>query len=118
MKIPKASDADKEYFRSLFAGDPEITIKPMFGNLGAFVNGNMFAGLFGTTVGIRLGDEHLTALRRVQGVGSFGPAERPMTGYAGLPPSWRDENDLTTMWILRAQEYVSALPPKKPRTKR
>ena len=27
--------------------DPEIEVKPMFGNLGAFVHGNMFAGLFG-----------------------------------------------------------------------
>jgi TfoX/Sxy family transcriptional regulator of competence genes len=26
----------------------------MFGNLGAFVNGNMFAGLFGSTIGVKL----------------------------------------------------------------
>ena len=36
--------------------DPEIEIKPMFGNLGAFVHGNMFAGLFGADVGVRLDD--------------------------------------------------------------
>ena len=56
MQIPKPTDADKEFFRSVLPDDPEIEIKPMFGNLGAFVHGNMFAGLFGTDVGVRLDD--------------------------------------------------------------
>ena len=47
VQIPKASDQDKERFRSLVPDDPGVVVKPMFGNLGAFVNGNMFAGLFG-----------------------------------------------------------------------
>ena len=33
---------------------PNVIIKPMFGNLGAFVNGNMFIGLFGPTIGVML----------------------------------------------------------------
>ena len=56
MQIPKPTDADKEFFRSVLPDDPEIEIKPMFGNLGAFVHGNMFAGLFGPDVGVRLDD--------------------------------------------------------------
>ena len=28
----------------------------MFGNLGAFVNGNMFMGLFGSQVGVKLAE--------------------------------------------------------------
>ncbi len=51
MQIPKPTDADKEFFRSVLPDDPEIEIKPMFGNLGAFVHGNMFAGLLGPDVG-------------------------------------------------------------------
>ena len=43
MEMPKASDAEKEHFRSVLPHHPEVVIKPMFGNLGAFVNGNMFA---------------------------------------------------------------------------
>ncbi len=46
MELPKASDADKDHFRSVLPGYPEVVIKPMCGNLGAFVNGNMFAGRF------------------------------------------------------------------------
>ena len=47
MEMPKASDADKEHFRSVLPDHPDLVVKPMFGNLGAFVHGNMFAGLFG-----------------------------------------------------------------------
>ncbi len=51
MQIPKPTDTDKEFFRSVLPDDPEIEIKPMFGIFGAFVHGNMFAGLFGPTWG-------------------------------------------------------------------
>jgi hypothetical protein len=33
---------------------PDVNIKPMFGNLGEFVNGNMFMGLFGSDIGVEL----------------------------------------------------------------
>src|SRR5215510_1744608 len=46
MKIPKPSDDDRARFRSLVPEDPRVEVKPMFGNLGAFMNGNMFMGLF------------------------------------------------------------------------
>ena len=42
MEIPKPTEADKERFRAVVPSDPRIEVKPMFGNLGAFVNGNMF----------------------------------------------------------------------------
>ena len=47
MKMPKPTDDDRNYFRSLMPDDPEVEIKPMFGNLGAFANGQMFASLLG-----------------------------------------------------------------------
>src|SRR5207249_11880558 len=53
MEIPKPTDADREWFRSVVPDDPRVEVKPMFGNLGAFVNGNMFMGLFGSAVGVR-----------------------------------------------------------------
>ena len=39
----------------------------MFGNLGAFVNGNMFMGLFGADVGLKLPDADREALLREDG---------------------------------------------------
>ena len=57
MKMPKHSDEDKARFRALVPQAPGVEVKPMFGSVGAFVNGNMFAGLFGTDIGVKLDDE-------------------------------------------------------------
>lgn len=59
MQMPKATDDDKQRFRDAVAALTEsgvAEVKPMFGQLGAFVNGNMFAGLFGSDIGVKLSD--------------------------------------------------------------
>jgi len=89
----------------------------MFGNLGAFVHGNMFAGLFGAAVGVRLADADRDELAAVDGAGPFGPAERPMGGYLCLPASWRDDPDQSADWVGRALTHVAAMPPKKAKPK-
>ncbi len=113
MEIPKPTEADKEYFRSVLPDSPEVEVKPMFGNLGAFVHGNMFAGLFGPAVGVRLADADRGELAAVDGTGPFGPAERPMGGYLSLPPAWRADPALAAGWVDRALAHVSTMPPKK-----
>ena len=59
---------------------PGVEVKPMFGQLGAFVNGNMFMGLFGGDVGLKLGETEQAELLAKPGAGPFGPAGRPMGG--------------------------------------
>lgn len=113
VKMPKASDADKDRFRDLIdavAHTPGVEVRPMFGQLGAFVNGNMFAGLFGNSVGVKL-DEESTAELRGLGGGPFGPEERPMGGYTTIP-----DDVVAVTWVERAAAYVVTLPPK-PRKK-
>ena len=85
MKMPKPTEADKDAFRALVPDDPRVEVKPMFGNLGAFVNGNMFMGLFGSSVGVKLDDADRAEASAVPGAGPFGPEERPMGGYVALP---------------------------------
>ena len=119
MEMPKASDADKERFRSLVPDHPDVAVRPMFGNLGAFVNGNMFAGLFGPTIGIKLSPADREELDSAERTVPFGPAERPMSGYTGLPEMWNEEGDgddaRAKAWIHKAFEYISTLPPKEPK---
>jgi TfoX/Sxy family transcriptional regulator of competence genes len=112
MQVPKPGEQDKLFFRSLIPDGPDVEIKPMFGNLGAFVHGNMFAGLFGPAVGVRLDDAATAELAAVDGAGPFGPAQRPMGGYTSLPGAWRDSPDLAARWVERALSHVSSLPPK------
>jgi TfoX/Sxy family transcriptional regulator of competence genes len=114
MEIPKPTAADKERFVALVPRDPRVEVKPMFGNLGAFVNGNMFAGLFGADIGVKLRATDAAELLTFEGAGPFGPAERPMGGYVTLPRSiiGSPESD---RWIRLSLGYVADLPAKAPK---
>jgi len=111
MKMPKPSDTDLERFRSLAPDAPDVEVKPMFGQLAAFVNGNMFAGLFGSAVGVKLPEDAAAELSALPGSGPFGPEERPMGGYLSLPPDMAD--DEASDWLERAREHVATFPPKQ-----
>lgn len=119
MEMPKPSDADKEHFRKVVPDHPDVVVKPMFGNLGAFVNGNMFAGLFGPTIGVKLSDADKQELEGSERTVPFGPPERPMGGYTGLPEVWNAEGDgdvaRAQAWAEKAYEHVAGLPPKEPK---
>lgn len=119
MQMPKPSEEDKQFFRSLIPDTPGVEVKPMFGNLGAFVNGNMFAGLLGPSVGVRLLTEQAKdELASADGAGPFGPGEKPMREYLALPDQWRDTPDLATPWIERALAEIAGLPPKQPKARK
>src|SRR6478735_6886880 len=121
MEMPKPTEADKEHFRAVVPHHPGVVIKPMFGNLGAFVNGNMFAGLFGPTIGIKLSDEDREVLESSERTVPFGPPERPMGGYTGLPEVWNEEGDgdetRARAWAEKALAYVGSLPAKEPKAR-
>lgn len=114
MEIAKPTDADKAYFESLVPENADVTVKPMFGNLAAFVNGNMFMGLFGADVGLRLSEDDRSGLEAAGG-GTFGPAGRPMREYASLPTDWREEPETSEAWIQKALAHTASMPPKKPK---
>ncbi|MGO9083296.1 MAG: aminotransferase class I/II-fold pyridoxal phosphate-dependent enzyme, partial [Streptosporangiaceae bacterium] len=118
MQVPKATEADRDFFRSLLPADPEVEVKPMFGNLGAFVHGNMFAGLLGTDVGVRLPDAARDELAAVEGSGPFGPDGRPMGGYLSLPAAWRSDPEAAAPWVAAALEHARSLPLKVKKQKR
>ena len=110
MKVPKPTDTDRERFTSLVPDLADVEIKPMFGNLGAFVNRNMFMGLFGSDIGVKLTDANRQMLLAEPGTGPFGPDERPMSGYVTLPARWSAER--SAPWIQSAYTTAAALPPK------
>ncbi|MEA2371260.1 MAG: hypothetical protein QOH12_1654 [Solirubrobacteraceae bacterium] len=115
MEIPKPTDHDKDRFRSIVPDAPGVEVKPMFGNLGAFVNGNMFMGLFGPAIGLKLDEPDRETLLALDGTGPFGPAERPMGGYVSLPEAW--DGSEVEPWAARSLAHVSSLPAKIARPK-
>ena len=115
MQVPKPTEADKARFRSLVPDAPGVEVKPMFGNLGGFVNGNMFMGLFGPEVGVKLAPAELEELRAHRRAPDRS-ARRSDRWRAG-PRSRRDQLGTAdgAAWIGRALSHVRTLPPKKPK---
>ncbi len=119
MQIPKPTEAQKERFIDLVPDGPGIEVKPMFGNVAGFVNGNMFMGLFGGDVGVRLDETARRELLAEDGAGPFGPEGRPMKEYVTLPAAWIESgSENVDDWINRALTHVSAMPPKAEKAKR
>jgi TfoX/Sxy family transcriptional regulator of competence genes len=110
--MPKPSEQAKAVFTKLVPGGPTVTLRPMFGNLAAFVNGNMFAGLFGEDLFVRLPEEESAKVRK-QGGREFAPmAGRPMKGYVTVPSTWRTKPEPAKAWIVTALELTGRIPPK------
>jgi TfoX/Sxy family transcriptional regulator of competence genes len=89
-----------------------VTLKPMFGQLSGFVNGNMFVGIFGEDLFVRLPEEEIAAVKK-QGGRDFEPmAGHKMSGYVIVPGSWRAKPP--TSLIKRALEVTRKMPAKTP----
>lgn len=111
--MPKKDSETETFFRSLLPSSKEVTVKPMFGHVAAFVHGNMFAGTFGSQVFVRLSDEEGTVLLHEKGTTRFAPMEgRPMKGYVVIPVSWTNDKPKAREWVLKSFSWVSAMPPK------
>ena len=113
MKMPKPSEDVKAAFARVVPNGPAITIKPMFGQMSAFVNGNMFCGIFGEELMVRLPEEEIAKVKK-QGGRDFEPmAGHKMGGYVVYEGDWmaKPPNAL----IKRALEETRKMPAKKPK---
>jgi TfoX/Sxy family transcriptional regulator of competence genes len=110
--IPRPSAAALAVFRSLIPDVAGVTTRPMFGNQAAFLNGNMFAGLFGDALFVRIDEEGREMLLAVGG-SDFAPMPgRPMRGYTCLAPGWQAAPEVAGDWVRRALAHTATLPAK------
>jgi len=110
--MPKADPKTATLFRALLPNDPRVTVRPMFGHTAAFVNGQMFAGTFGSHVFARLNETSRAELLALPGTRVFAPMkDRPMKEYVQLPSTMLSE-PAAKHWIARALEWTSTLPAK------
>ncbi|MGA2663891.1 MAG: TfoX/Sxy family protein [Nitrososphaerales archaeon] len=114
--FPRPDAGDRAFFRSVLPGDAGVRVRPMFGNDAAFVNGNMFAGLFGRQLFVRLSDPDQAELLKEEGASRFAPMEgRPMRGYVVVPQAWRADPQRVRAWVARSLAWTAGLPPKAPK---
>jgi TfoX/Sxy family transcriptional regulator of competence genes len=112
--MPKPTEETKEFFASVVPDHPAVKMRPMFGQLSAFVNGNMFMGIFGDDVFVRLPDRDREKVLRAGGRAFEPMAGRPMREYVVLPGAWRDTPAKVREWAARSLDHAEELPPKKP----
>ncbi len=114
MKIPRSNREQETLLRSLLPAKEEITVRPMFGNLAAFVNGNMSVGLYGDDFLVRLSEADRKELLKNEGTAIFEPMKgRPMKEYVTLPRTWLSDAAKVKPWVDRSLKWSSQLPPKK-----
>lgn len=115
MKLPRPSEDAKAAFAKLVPDGPAVTLKPMFGQLSAFVNGNMFCGLFGEELVVRLPEPEIAKVKQ-QGGRDFEPmAGHKMGGYVMVPGDWRAKPASASALVKRALAVTGAMPAKAPR---
>ncbi len=94
--------------------------RQMFGYPAYFISGNMFAGLFGDKLLLRLSEtDFAEAVKINKGIKAFEPMPgRAMKGYAATPKSvYSDEAEFKKL-LDKSIKYVSSLPPKKAKAKK
>lgn len=117
MKFSKSPEWLVKLFDGLLeATDASGDRKQMFGCPCAFTRGQMYAGLFGEQLFVRLRAEDRERLITDEGATSFDPmGGRPMREYVVLPEAWVDDEERLAQWVGKARAYASTLPPKKKR---
>jgi TfoX/Sxy family transcriptional regulator of competence genes len=115
MKMPKPSEASKAALARVIPDEPAVTIKPMFGQMSGFVNGNMFVGIFGDELILRLPEDDIAKVKKSGGRDFEPMAGHKMGGYVVYSGAWqqRPPGDL----IKRALEHARKMPAKKPKKK-
>jgi len=112
QRSPKSTDEAKALFRELVPADDRASVRPMFGSVAAFVNGNMFMGLVKDELFVRLDEPERNELGTAGGRPLEVMPGRPMREYVTVP-DWREQADQVRAWGRRALDYTLTLPSKK-----
>jgi TfoX/Sxy family transcriptional regulator of competence genes len=115
MKMPRPSEEAKAALSRVVPDEPAVTIKPMFGQMSGFVNGNMFIGIWGDELVLRLPDDEIDKVKK-QGGRDFEPmAGHKMSGYVLFGGEWKSRPPQAL--IKRALEEARKMPAKTPKKK-
>ena len=115
--MPRPSEEAKAAFSKLVPDEPAVTLKPMFGQLSAFVNGNMFCGIFGEELMVRLPEAEIATVKK-QGGRDFEPmAGHKMGGYVIVPGDWRAKPAPALALIKQALAHPRTMPAKAAKPK-
>ena len=114
MEWQKSPEALARTFDAALPDDPRLERRKMFGYPCAFVGGNLFAGLHGPDVIIRLPEDARARLLAQPGARTFEPmAGRPMREYVVPPAALVADPPALRALIEESFAFAVELPPKE-----
>lgn len=114
MKFEKAPPEIVALFHAVLPDDERIERRKMLGYDAAFMNGNLFGGVFASSLMIRLGDGDREKLLAVAGATPFEPVAGKITKeYVRLPEAMLGDRRALVGWYLRAFAHAASLPVKR-----
>jgi TfoX/Sxy family transcriptional regulator of competence genes len=118
-KWEKSPEALVQLFDRVLPEGSNIERRKMFGYPCAFVNGNMFAGLFAKQMFVRLSAEARLSMIAEHNAKPLEPMPgRPMKDYIVVPPALMIHETALRALIAQALAFGTSLPPKKTGGKR
>jgi TfoX/Sxy family transcriptional regulator of competence genes len=112
MKWRKSPPELIDLFAAIMPGAPAEQRK-MFGYPAAFVNGNLFMGLFQDDLTLRLPESQREKLLAGGKVKAFEPMPgRPMREYVAIPDALARDRKELARWVADSLEYGASLKPK------
>jgi TfoX/Sxy family transcriptional regulator of competence genes len=93
-----------------------IEKRKMFGCPCAFVNGNMFFGVYQDQLFLRMNEENREALNQIIPIKSFSPMGKVMKAYISIPREIINEQDKLLLLVKNALLNALVLPPKHKKT--
>ena len=105
-------------FLAALPKDKRITTMQMFGGVAAMVNGNLFGGLFGRSIIVKLSDADRPEALALDGTAPFDPMGngRASKDTLQMAESVMDDPAELRDWLRRAYAHAATLPPKAPKT--
>ena len=91
--------------------DAEVTERKMFGGLAFMLDGNMFTGIVGDELMLRLGEAGAEAALRREHVREMDFTGRPMKAMVFVAPAGVRGRALDD-WVTMAADFARTLPPK------
>ncbi len=91
---------------------PNARGKSMFGGRGYFQEGNMFAGVMGDRLMVKLGEDAVAVVETEVDVELFSPGGKTMSGWVTVDQELVPDDDDLLAWLERGLAVVAKLPPK------
>ena len=119
MAWVKVPPENHPLFAAALPKDPRVETLKLFGGVGAKVNGNFFAGLFGRSTMIWLPEDERGEALALPGAAPFDPMGdgRVRSDKVMLPERMMREPAELRRWLARAFKAAAALPPKTAKAK-